>query len=102
VKITVEMEPRELHEVLMLAAATMGPDLPEPPTPVKATRPKAITAKKVNSERQQRSRKAAQTYLSSLPAPTKVIRQWARENGLHPAKGGMLAPDIIEAYKEAM
>jgi hypothetical protein len=99
-KITVEMEPRELHEVLMLAASAMAPDEPEPPRP---TRPpvkvqsKRITSNKVGGNH---------GYTDNLPAPTKDIRKWAKDAGFHPARGGMLPQDIIDAYrishKEAM
>jgi len=89
VKITIDMEPRELHEVLMLAAATFGPD--EPPKPPMKVHSKRI-AKKGGSH----------GYTDNLPAPTKEIRQWAKDAGFHVAKGGTLPKDVIDAYKEAM
>jgi len=90
VKITIDMEPRELHEVLMLAAATFGPD--EPPKP----------PMKVHSKRIAKKQGGGHGYTDNLPAPTKDIREWARASGYHVAKGGMLPKDVIDAYKEAM
>ena len=89
-KITIDMEPRELHEVLMLAAAAFGPD--EPPNP----------PVKVHSKRIAKKGGGGHGYIENLPAPTKDIRQWAKDRGFHVAKGGMLPNDVIEAYKEAM
>jgi hypothetical protein len=90
VKITIDMEPRELHEVLMLATAAFGPDEPpKPPVKVHSKRPKQISASKY-------------PYGENLPAPTKEIRQWAKDAGFHVAKGGTLPKDVIDAYKEAM
>jgi hypothetical protein len=88
-KITVEMEPRELHEVLMLAAATMSPDEPEPTQQPVKVQSKRVPAKKVGGNH---------AYTDNLPAPTKDIRKWARDAGFHVAKGGMLPQDIIDAY----
>jgi hypothetical protein len=88
-KITVEMEPRELHEMLMLAAATMAPDDPEPASAPVRVQSKRITSKKGGGH----------GYTENLPAPTKEIRKWAQDAGLHPNKGGMLPQDIIDAYR---
>ena len=92
VKISIEMEPRELHEVLMLAAATMAPDDPEPSraTPVR------VQAKRIETKKG-----GAHGYTDNLPAPTKDIREWARHAGMHPPKGGMLPKDIVEAYRQS-
>jgi hypothetical protein len=84
------MLPRELHEMLMLAAATMGPD--EPPKPPVKVPSKRITSKKGGGH----------GYTDNLPAPTKDIREWARNADFHVAKGGMLPRDVIDAFKEAM
>jgi hypothetical protein len=90
-KITVEMEPRELHEMLMLAAATMAPDDPEPTRQPVRVQAKRITTKKGGGH----------GYVDNLPAPTKEIRAWAKHAGYHPPKGGMLPKDIIEAFRQA-
>jgi hypothetical protein len=98
-KITVEMEPRELHEMLMLAAATMAPDDPEPQPPQQQQPPQPPI--KVQSKRMPAKPSGGYGYTENLPAPTKDIRQWAKDAGMHPAKGGMLPQDIIEAYRQA-
>jgi len=89
-KISIEMEPRELHEILMLAAATMAPDDPEP-----KRQPVTVQAKRITKN----TGGGSHNYTSNLPAPTKDIRKWAKDTGLHPSKGGMLPQDIIDAYR---
>jgi hypothetical protein len=84
-KISIEMEPRELHEVMLLAAGMIAPE-PEP-TPVK-----------VHAARQVAQ---GQAYKDKLPVSTREIRAWAKENGFHPAKGGTLPQDMIDAWIEA-
>jgi hypothetical protein len=91
VKISIEMEPRELHEILMLAAATMAPDEPEP-----TSQPVRVQAKRITNKSG-----GGNGYTDNLPAPTKDIRAWAKDAGFHPPKGGMLPQDIIEAYRQS-
>lgn len=73
----------------MLAAATMAPDEPEP-----TRQPVTVQAKRIAPKKG-----GVHGYTDNLPAPTKEIRAWARDIGMHVAKGGMLPQDVIEEYR---
>jgi hypothetical protein len=88
-KISIEMEPRELHEVMLLAASMVAPEEPRP-APVRVESRRKITHKA-----------QGKNYRDNLPVPTKDIREWAKVNGFHPAKGGTLPKDMIDAWIEA-
>jgi hypothetical protein len=93
------MEPRELHEVLLLAAAAMGPDIPDAPVRVEAERPNALPAAKT------KRKKANFTgnkypYGYNLDVPAKEIRQWAWNSGRHCSATGIIPREIVEAFVE--
>jgi hypothetical protein len=95
-EISIKMEPRELHELLMLGAAAFGPDEPQV-VQVETEPQRALPAAKP------KRKKAAYTgnkypYGFNLDVPAKEIRQWAWANGKHCPKTGVIPKDIIEDF----